>query len=66
MIITPEHIELLKTAEQKRSTSSLVTRVLLLKAEGKSHTEIADVIGISKSYVNHMITQTRKAAKLTK
>lgn len=65
MIITPEHIELLKTAEQKCSTSSLVTRVLLLKAEGKSHAEIADVIGISKSYVNHIITQTRKASKLT-
>lgn len=62
MNITPEHINLFKFATQKRSTDELVTNVLRLKAECKTHKQIASILGVSPSYVNHIITQTRKAA----
>jgi len=62
MNITPEHVALLKIAEQKHSTDNLVTRVLTLKAKCRTHKQIADTLGISASYVNHIITATRKAS----
>lgn len=65
MNITPEHISLFKFATQRSSTDNLVTNVLRLKAECKTHKQIAAILGISASYVNHIITTVRKQSKLT-
>lgn len=65
MKITPEHISLFKFATQQSSTDNLVTNVLRLKAECKTHKQIASILGISSSYVNHIITTVRKKCKLT-
>ncbi len=64
MNITPEHISLYKLATQQNSTDALVTKVLHLKAECKTHREIASILGISASYVNLIITRVRKQCEL--
>lgn len=64
MHITPEHISLFKFATQQSSTNNLVTNVLRLKAECKTHKQIASILGISSSYVNHIITTVRKQSGL--
>ena len=60
MKITQEHLHLFKFATQQSSTDNLVTNVLRLKAECKTHKQIASILGISASYVNHIITTVRK------
>lgn len=65
MNITPEHLALFKLATQQSSTDNLVTNVLRLKAECKTHKQISSVLGISTSYVNHIICTVRKQYKLT-
>ncbi|UQQ40215.1 helix-turn-helix domain-containing protein [Enterobacter roggenkampii] len=65
MKITKEHIEILKSAKNNKLVERTYTAVLTLKAQGRTHKQIADTLNISTSYVNHIITQTRKAAKLT-
>lgn len=65
MNITPEHISLYRFANQQSSTDNLVTNVLRLKVECKTHKQIASILGISASYVNHIITTVRKQSQLT-
>lgn len=62
MIITQEHIKLLNNVGKRDKTSPLVTRVLLLKAEGMTHEQISSALEISKSYVSYIISAVRKAA----
>ena len=63
MIITQEHIKLFNNVGKNRDkTSPLVTRVLLLKAEGMTHEQISSALEISKSYVSYIISAVRKAA----
>lgn len=62
MIITQEHIKLFNNVGKRDKTSPLVTRVLLLKAEGMTHEQISSALEISKSYVSYIISAVRKAA----
>lgn len=64
MKITPEHLALFKLATQQSSTDNLVTNVLRLKAECKTHKQIFSILGISTSYVNNIICTVRKRYQL--
>lgn len=59
--LTPEQVRLLDQLHDIKGTSTVITKVLNLKLQGKSHKEIAATLGYSSQYIDNLSHKALKA-----
>jgi|GEM_PF-4791473 len=59
--LSPEQVAIMQRLHE--SPSTLVTKVLTMKAQGLTHQQIADALGYSKSHIGKVSSLALKAYK---